>query len=140
MWNARKQHTFTVHGEGYVEFVMELFASGTTDDGINEGALRFDVWAPSDMTATFLNRIDHELISEPACFSEVIAVGLRRGVYAADQTVVGAKPEVLLPGGEQISFRTPEVTAEVARMLRDADGDLDVDEVRRRLGKYPALK
>lgn len=139
MWNDRKQHTFTVHGEGYVEFVMELFASGTADDGINEGALRFDIWAPSDMTASFLNRIDQELISEPACFRECIAVGLRRGIYAANQTELGAKPEVLVPGGEQISFRTPEVTAAVARLLRDTAADLDVDDVRKLLGKYPQL-
>jgi hypothetical protein len=139
MWNQRRQQTFTVRGEGRVELVMHVDRTGTTDDGINEGALRFDVWAPSDMSALFLNRVDLTLISEPAIFSEVIAVGLRRGVYAENQTQEGVKPEVLLPGGEQISFRIPEVVAEVARMLRDSAEDLDVDLVRARLGKYPKL-
>jgi len=46
---------------------------------------------------------------------------------------------VLLPGGEQISFRIPEVTAEVARMMSESDEPLDVDAVRQRLGKYPDL-
>jgi hypothetical protein len=140
MWNQRKQQTFHVRGSGRVQLAMQLRKSGTTDDGINEGALRFDVWVDGTMSASFLNRIDPTLISEPAIFAECIAVGLRRGVYAPDQRQLGAKPEVLLPGGEQISFRIPEVVAEVARMLRDSDADLDVDAVRARLGKYPDLK
>jgi hypothetical protein len=139
LWNQRKQQTFTVRGEGRVDLVMHVDSTGTTDDGVNEGALRFDVWAPSDMSACFLSRIDLTLISEPAIFSEVIAVGLRRGVYAENQTQEGVKPEVLLPGGEQISFRIPEVVAEIARMLRDSAEDLDVVAVRNRLGKYPKL-
>jgi hypothetical protein len=80
----------------------------------------------------------HDHVSAPAVFPNVIAVGLRTVDYSGDQWKPGSKPDVLLPDtGSEISFRTPEVTAAVARLLIETEGNLDVDAVRALLGKYP---
>ena len=68
---------------------------------------------------------------------QVISVGLIAGAYAPDQALPGGKPDVLLPGGGAISFRLPEVVAQAARLLA-AEPGLDVDGVRRRIGKFPS--
>jgi hypothetical protein len=96
-------------------------------------ALRFDCWVvQSDCDAMFLDHKDMMSIAEPAIFPHVIAVGLKSGEYAANQTEPGAKPDLLIDGKGPISFRLPEVAARVARML-DLDPALDVVAVRQRL-------
>lgn len=95
--------------------------------------LRFDCWiSQAKGDAAFVDHKDAMSIAEPAIFPHVIAVGLQSGSYAADQNQPGHKPELLLEGSGPVSFRLPEVTAQVARMLA-ADPSLDMVAVRDRL-------
>ncbi len=88
--------------------------------------LRFDCWiSQCKADAAFLDHKDAMSIAEPAIFPHVIAVGLKSGAYAADQNQPGHKPELLLDGNGPISFRLPEVAAQIARLLA-ADPSLDV--------------
>lgn len=137
IWNQRQQQTFWVHGQGSVELVFERRTGSDTACGDSQCAQRFDVWLTSDRSASFLNYVDPTLIAEPAIFPHVIAVGLRNGSYAPDQAAAGTKPDVLLPGAGPISFRAPELTAAIGRLLMESDTDLDVEQVRALLGKYP---
>lgn len=121
-WNNRKQLTFTVDGVGEVRFRL-------TNTGKR---CRFDCWINHQDDACFVSHSDANLIAEPAVFPEVIAVGLAGGKYAANQTEVDAKPEVLLEGGGPVSFRLPEVVARVAGWLQE-DPTLDSESVKQRL-------
>ncbi|MCB9466621.1 MAG: hypothetical protein H6677_00005 [Candidatus Obscuribacterales bacterium] len=120
-WNDRKQLTFTVSGEGSVKFRMH-----------SPEATRFDLWINHQDDAVFTSHADPHLIAEPAVFPGVIAVGLAAGRYSSDQTESNAKPEVLLAGSGPVSFRLPEVVAEIAAWLTE-EPELDVVSVRRKL-------
>lgn len=131
IWNQRQQFKFSVEGSGRVELIVRNASSA---DCADEGcALKVDCWSES---AWFRNHVSPNLVSEPACFPHVIAVGLRTLQYSAFQTMPGDKPDVLLPGSEQISFRTPELTCAVARLLA-CDPTLDSERAKQLLGKYP---
>ncbi|HMO23099.1 MAG TPA: hypothetical protein PKC98_19225, partial [Candidatus Melainabacteria bacterium] len=121
-WNNRTQLTFTVHGEGEVKLSLNA----------KDGTGRFDCWINHQDDAHFISHEDPHLISEPAIFPEVIAVGLKVGKYSPDQGEIDRKPEVLLDGGGPVSFRLPEVVLKIAAWL-ESDGTLDSDEVRKRL-------
>lgn len=125
MWNQRQQLTFDVEGSGDVTFEFTLSAQA-------QSSLRCDCWVRGEESSRFLNFIDARLIAEPAVFPHVIATGFRSGSYAPDQFQPDAKPDVLVDGGGQISFRTPEVTAAVAKLL-SSDPTLDVVQVRQLL-------
>lgn len=131
MWNKRKQFKFVVPGAGRVDIRVRRLSEHECRD--ERCSLRVDCWTEDGW---FHNYVSPLLVSEPACFPNVIAVGLRSLNYNAFQTQPGEKPDVLLPGSEQISFRTPEVTAAVARLL-EQDASLDVEQVITILGKYP---
>jgi hypothetical protein len=47
---------------------------------------------------------------------------LRLKSYSPNQSHVGSKPDVLLEGTGEISFRTPEVTATVAQLMLRGPG------------------
>jgi hypothetical protein len=126
-WNNRQQLMFTVHGSGHFQFVLRR-------EGTAGVANRFDCWVVGGAGAAFLNYVDPTLIAEPAIFPHVLSVGLRHGKYAPDQALPGGKPDVLLDGTGAISFRLPEVTALVARLLSVNPG-LDVEAVRALIGK-----
>jgi hypothetical protein len=107
MWNQRQQLTFTVEGSGDVSFEFVV------PDG---ELVRCDGWIRGD-AAWFQDHVDSRSVAEPAVFPEVVAVGLRLKSYSADQSRPGSKPDVLLEGAGEISFRTPEVTAVVAKLM-----------------------
>ena len=130
-WNSRRQLKFTVHGAGRVDIRVKRDSAHQCANELC--AFRVDCWTEDGWFHNYVNPL---LISEPACFPNVIAVGLRTLQYNAFQKQAGEKPEVLLSGTEQISFRTPEVTAAVGKLLT-RDPSLDVDQVRSLLGKYP---
>lgn len=125
MWNQRQQLTFDIEGSGDVSFELTLSADA-------QSSLRCDCWVRGEDSSRFLNYIDARLIAEPAVFPHVIATGFRSGSYAPDQCQLDAKPDVLVDGGGQISFRTPEVTAAVAGLL-SSDPTLDVVQVKQLL-------
>jgi hypothetical protein len=110
MWNQRQQLTFTVEGSGDVSFEFFLSGGGTA-------SVRCDGWIRSD-AAWFHDYVDGRAVAEPAVFPEVVAVGLRLKNYSPDQFHAGSKPDVLLEGTGEISFRTPEVTAAVAQLMQ----------------------
>jgi hypothetical protein len=114
---------------------MERASGPGTACGDSRCAQRFDVWVNGG--ASFLDHVDATLVAEPAVFPHVIAAGLRSGSYAPDQMQPGSKPDVLVPGAGPISFRLPEVTAAVARLLMESEAGLDVEQVRALLGKFP---
>jgi hypothetical protein len=124
IWNGKQQITFAVPGAGLVEIALKL-ASGP--------AARFDVYISREgENAHFLDCVDSELVCEPAVYSQVIAVGLKQGSYG-DCLVQGlTKPEVLLDGNGPISFRTPEITFALARLLNE-NPSLDVTSARAEL-------
>jgi hypothetical protein len=124
IWNDRQQLTFVVEGEGNFEFSITPVSEFTPT--------RFDIFISQSQEAGFYDHVDDELVSEPACLSQVIAVGLQSASYG--KCCVGGvnKPEVKLAGNGPISFRTPEVTALVASML-EADPTLDIAQVRQKL-------
>lgn len=95
-------------------------------------ATRFDLWINHQDDAVFTSHADPHLIAEPAVFPGVIAVGLAAGRYSSDQTESNAKPEVLLAGSGPVSFRLPEVVAEIASWLTE-EPELDVVSVRQKL-------
>ena len=134
-WNNRQQLTFTLEGTG--EFHFRLVRGGDT---VSSAApeLRFDCWVVRGGGAFFLNHVDPTLVSEPAIFPQVLSAGLRNGCYSPAQCLPGGKPDILLEGGGPISFRLPEVTAAVGRLLT-ANPSLDVDGVRSLIGKYPGV-
>jgi hypothetical protein len=125
MWNQRQQLTFDIEGDGDVSFELTLSAKA-------QSMLQCDCWVRGENSSRFLDHVDARLIVEPAVFPHVIATGLRSGNYASDQYELHSKPDVLLDGDGQISFRTPEVTAAVADLLAQ-DPTLDVEQVRQRL-------
>lgn len=122
MWNQRQQLTFDVEGSGDVTFEFSLAAETQT-------MLKCDCWVRGEQSSRFLNYVDARLIAEPAVFPHVVAVGLRSGCYAPDQFDLDAKPDVLVEGGDQISFRTPEIAASVASLL-SSDANLDCAQVK----------
>lgn len=128
MWNGRQQLKFRIWGSGLAAIEVYQNEGGNADAG-----LKVDVWADS---ARFRNWISTELIGEPACFPSVIAVGLKASSYSAFQEQPGYKPDVLLKGSDQISFRVPEVLAAAAAHL-EANPDLDVEQLKSKLGKFP---
>ncbi|MBY0552698.1 MAG: hypothetical protein K2W95_35775 [Candidatus Obscuribacterales bacterium] len=129
MWNGLKQQTLELHGDGYVELFISVPSGGS-------GSSSFHCWIEGG--GEFRNHVDPVAVAEPACFPSVIAVGLESARYNPRQFMPGEKPDVLLPGGEQVSFRLPEVTVAVARLL-ERNPQLDVDGVRALLGKMPNL-
>ncbi|MDZ4837045.1 MAG: hypothetical protein SGJ27_24950 [Candidatus Melainabacteria bacterium] len=88
--------------------------------------LRFDCWINRIYcNSYFLDHYDQMTIAEPAIFPNVISVGLDGGNYSADQLEIGGKPDLLIDGDGPVSFRLPEITAEVAAYLSE-DPTLDV--------------
>ena len=134
MWNKRRQLTFTIEGSGLYELRVNRH-----DSGDEHNSLRFDCWTSGGENTSFHNFVDPTLISEPAIFPQVLAVGLRVCNYSPDQSLPGHKPDILLDGFWYISFRLPEVTVAVAELLQRQPG-ADVDAVRALLGKYPQIK
>ena len=130
-WNKRQQFKFTVDGGGRVEIRVKRDSAQRCSD--ESCALKVDCWGED---GRFHNYVSPLLVSEPACFPHVLAVGLRTLQYNSIQTQAGEKPDVLLGGSEQISFRTPEVTAAVNRLLAHDPG-MDLEQVKSILGKYP---
>lgn len=155
-WNNRKQVTFQVDGPGTVTIRTTRFwgadrrfkglqvahNSAQNQDQFHcakprpinlhrRDPLRFDCWI-NQATAHFADHHDAMTIAEPAIFPHVIAVGLNQGKYSADQFERGAKPDLLIDGDGPVSFRLPEVVAEIARYL-DEDPSLDMVAVRNRL-------
>jgi hypothetical protein len=107
-WNGKQQSTIKVEGRGIVEFAFESDERDST---------RFDIYISADSDSAqeqshFCDCLDSELISEPAVFPHVLAVGLKTGSYGAKD-----KPDVLLDGFGPISFRTPEVTYALSQAL-----------------------
>jgi hypothetical protein len=129
-WNGRRQLTFRVPGSGRVQLSLSRIGIGLLQP------VRFDCWLNGD--GAFVNHVDPVLIAEPAVFPQVIAVGLRKNSYSPRQHEAAQKPDVLLDGTGAISFRTPSVTAHVAKLL-SSDPSLDADAVRLLLGKNPVL-
>lgn len=127
LWNGLKQQTFVVPGSGIV--TLEVYVEKPS-----RGLAAFDCWVEGD--SSFLNNIDPVNVVEPACFPVSLAVGLRAGKYSPRQGQLKEKPDVLLAGHGPISFRLPEVTAAVGRLL-EHDPGLDLQGVRGLLGKYP---
>jgi hypothetical protein len=123
-WNGRKQVQFELKGAGKVALVVRM------KHGAREKR-DFECWLATG-NARFLNHVDGTYIVEPAAFASVIAVGLKAGSYAPDQESPDSKPDVLLDGGGPISFRLPEITVKVARML-EADPSLDSFQVKEKL-------
>ncbi len=88
--------------------------------------LRFDCWINRiNCHTSFLDHYDPMTIAEPAIFPHVISVGLDGGNYSSDQLEIGAKPDLLIEGDGPVSFRLPEITAEIAAILAE-DPTLDV--------------
>lgn len=108
-WNGRQQLTFRIPGNARVQITVSRHGGIGQDQFLN-----VDAWCES---ARFRNWVSGELIPEPACFEGAIAVGLAASSYSPFQTLPGRKPEILLPGSGQISFRLPEVAVRVARHL-----------------------
>jgi len=132
MWNGRQQLKFRLWGSSRVEIDVRREGGWQYEDGENPG-LKVDVYVEG---ARFRNWVSSELIPEPACFPAVIAVGLQASIYSARQTELDRKPDILLPGSGQISFRIPEIAAAVGQLLA-RHPRLDVDGVRAILGKFP---
>lgn len=143
IWNDRQQLTFVLEGEGNFEFSITPasapvvsaqeqadLAFATCDAVLS--STRFDVFVAQGEDACFFDHVDAEAISEPACLSQVIAVGLLTGSYGNGMVKDIAKPEVKLAGGGPISFRITEVTALVASLL-EADPTMDIAQVRQKL-------
>lgn len=128
IWNGQQQQTFQVPGNGLV--ALEL----TVEDAGVQGCNQFHCWVEGP--SSFLNNIDPVSVAEPACFPTVLAVGLRNGKYNPRQRQLKSKPDVLLRGDGPVSFRAPEVTAAVGRLL-ECDSSLDLTAIRGLLGKYP---
>jgi hypothetical protein len=124
IWNLRQQLALTVEGSGDVSFEFVLPVDG-------DESVRCDGWIRGG-AAWFHDHVDSLSVAEPAVFSEVIAVGLRLKSYSPDQLHPGSKPDVLLEGTGEISFRTPEVTAMVAQLML-LNPDLDSVGVRNAL-------
>jgi len=158
LWNNRKQVNFHVPGAGKVRIRTSRFfrsdagfggvASGFANRGTRQlfsanahaaprakvnklDPLRFDCWIlQKECDAMFLDHKDGMSIAEPAIFPHVISVGLKSGEYAPDQNEPGAQPDLLLDGAGPISFRLPEVVAQVADLIGN-DPSLDVVAVRK---------
>lgn len=142
IWNDRQQLTFVLEGEGNFEFsITPASAPGASAQGPADlvtaacdaiATTRFDIFVAQGEDACFFDHVDAEAISEPACLSQVIAVGLRTGSYGNCMVNGIAKPEVKLAGGGPISFRIAEVTALVACLL-EADPTMDIAQVRQKV-------
>ena len=160
-WNDRKQVTFQVEGEGTVKIrTTRFWGSERRFKGLQQIAncnnstvvpshcakpkpltiarrsadpLRFDCWINQVYaSAHFLDHQDAMTIAEPAIFPHVIAVGLNAGKYSVDQFERGAKPDLLIDGDGPISFRLPEVVADICEFLNE-DSSLDMVAVRNKL-------
>lgn len=146
IWNDRQQLTFVLEGEGNFEFsitpasapaatVRDLSAQVSAATSVESSVYtptRFDIFVAQGEDACFFDHYDADAISEPACLSQVIAVGLRTGSYGKCTVNGIAKPEVKLAGGGPISFRIAEVTALVASLL-EADPTMDIAQVRQKV-------
>lgn len=142
IWNDRQQLTFVLEGEGNFEFSITPASAPVASaqepadrasaayDAI--ATTRFDIFVAQGADACFFDHVDAEAISEPACLSQVIAVGLRTGSYGNCMVNGIAKPEVKLAGGGPISFRIAEVTALVASLL-EADPAMNIAQVRQKV-------
>ncbi len=128
MWNGRQQMKCKIYGPGRVQFEWRR-----TDANPKIPFLKIDLWAEA---ARLRNWINAEMVGEPACFSSVIAVGLEASTYCPTQRALDSKPDMLLPGGDQLSFRLPEVVAAIGALLNE-DPSLDLTQVKAKLGKFP---
>lgn len=124
-WNKKRQLTFRIPGRGRVELDFRRHDAGAK-------ALSVDAWCE---TVSFRNWVSAELVGEPACFEQTIAVGLAASSYSCLQEKEGTKPEVLLSGGDQISFRLPEVCVYLGELL-EKNPELDLPGVRQKLNKF----
>ncbi len=135
IWNGRRQLTFRIRGSGKLEITISRDSSGVSDwkaDRKTDNALRLDVWSEE---ARFANWISAELVGEPACFKNVIAVGLITSSYSPFQNMAACKPDLLLNGSDQVSFRIPEITVACGKLL-ESDHRLDSDSLIKLLGKF----
>ena len=146
IWNDRQQLTFVLEGEGNFEFSITPASAPVVSvqepaDLVSElasapdavlASTRFDIFVAQGEDACFFDHVDADAVSEPACLSQVIAVGLQAGSYGNCMVNGIAKPEVKLAGGGPISFRIAEVTALVAGLL-EANPTLDIAQVRQKL-------
>lgn len=129
IWNGRQQLKFVVEGEGSFEF--SITPAAVADASLVIGT-RFDIFVAQENETRFFNYIDEELVSEPACLPQVVAVGLENGSYGHCRIEGVSKPELKLSGRGPISFRIPEVTFAVASLL-EAEPTLDISQVRQKL-------
>jgi hypothetical protein len=125
IWNGKQQLTFSVDGRGTLTFVLRAPAGLCFDIFISESD-------ESAGGAHFCDHIDGELVSEPAIFAHVIAVGLSEGQYGQCPIDGLSKPDILVPGAGPVSFRVPEVSLILAHYLACHPG-LDAVDARRLL-------
>ncbi|MBX9724485.1 MAG: hypothetical protein K2X81_23950, partial [Candidatus Obscuribacterales bacterium] len=131
-WNNRQQITFRSHIDGApARFVLSR-------SGADPRPLPFDYFV-QEGKASFLDHVNPELISEPAVFPQVVAVGIKNLSYSPFQELSGHKPDVLLPGDGPVSFRTPEVTLAIGQLLK-SNPNLDAAKIQAILGKFPLGK
>jgi hypothetical protein len=126
LWNDKQQLTFDLPGAGDVEIAITLAAGPSA---------RFDLFISREEGARFSDFVDSELVSEPAVLSQVIAVGLKNASYGSCYVKGVEKPEILLSGQGPISFRTPEVTFALTRLLAQ-DPTLDAPSARAELHRH----
>lgn len=128
-WNNRQQITFRSHiQDAAARFVLSR-------KGSDPRPLQFDFFV-QEGKAKFLDHVNPELISEPAAFPDVVAVGIKGHSYSPLQNNPGHKPNVLLPGEGPVSFRTPEVTHSIGQLLKN-NPNLDAAQVQAIIGKFP---
>ncbi|MBS1996272.1 MAG: hypothetical protein JSS86_08180 [Cyanobacteria bacterium SZAS LIN-2] len=129
IWNGKQQFTFDVYPQGFGVAGGELTLAITV---AGERAARFDVFISREDGSYFRDCVDSELVCEPALYDSVIAVGLGDAAYGVCRVGGIKKPEVLVSGHGPISFRTPEVTFALVKMLAE-NPNLDVPAARAQL-------
>jgi hypothetical protein len=136
LWNQRKQLKLIIEGAGHIQFVLTRDKQPHWEKSISRLQQRFDCWVESG-DAMFRDHIDPVAISEPAIFPHVLAVGFDHCNYSPDQMQPNGKPDILLTGDRQtpISFRTPVISASVARLFNSGQHHLDLEGVKAILGK-----
>jgi len=130
LWNGKQQLTFEVSAgqRSEVTFKLSLLEQVEHVEHV-DGVAKFDLFISREEGAYFKNCVDSELVCEPALFDTVIAVGLKGASYGTCRVSGWQKPEILLEGSGPISFRTPEVTFALVKMLR-LNPELDVPTAR----------
>ena len=126
-WNNRQQLTFRSHIQDAAARIV------LSRHGADARPLPFEFFV-QEGKAKFLDHVNPELISEPAIFPDVVAVGIKDLSYSPKQGQPGFKPDVLLLGEGPVSFRTPEVTLAIGQMLKK-NPQLDAKQIQSLLQK-----